>query len=226
MTAIQTRLFEAQDIPFREFNRKLLPTLEPDRVIGVRTPILRALAKELSGTAEAEAFLTQLPHSYFEEDQLHGFLLERIRDYDRVIAELDRFLPWVNNWATCDALSPSVFHRHLPQLKEQCKLWLSSPHLYARRFGVCMLMKHFLKEQFFPEALDWVSGLDTGEYYIHMVVAWYFATALAFQWERALPYLTEQQLDQATHNKTIQKAVESYRISPEQKEFLRTLRIK
>lgn len=223
---IQRRLFAAQDLKYRDFQRKLLPTLPPEAVIGVRIPQLRAMARELDRSDLGAAFLQCLPHRYYEENNLHAYLIERIRDYDQVIAELDRFLPWVDNWATCDTLSPAVFKKHLPQLRAQCRRWLDSDHTYTVRFGIGMLMRYFLDDAFSPEYLDWVAGVSSEEYYIKMMVAWYFATALAKQYDATLPYLTRHRLEKWTHNKAIQKALESYRITPEQKQFLRGWKVK
>lgn len=223
---IRQRLFAMQDTEYRDFNRKLLPTVDPETVIGVRTPALRGYARELAGRPEGEAFLRALPHQYYEENNLHGFLLEKIRDYDRAVGELERFLPYVDNWATCDMISPAVFKRNLPRLREQCRLWMASGHTYTVRFGIGMLMRHFLDGDFSPEYLDWVAAVQSEEYYVNMMAAWYFATALAKQYQAALPYLTQRRLSGWVHNKTIQKAVESGRITPEQKRYLRTLKIK
>lgn len=223
---IQQRLFDAQDLKYRDFQRSLLPTVPPENIIGVRTPQLRAMAKALSRQPEAAEFRSLLPHRYYEENNLHAYLIEGIRDYDQVIGELERFLPYVDNWATCDTMSPGVFKRHLPQLREQCRQWLDSQHTYTVRFGIGMLMRYFLDEAFAPEYLEWVAGVQSQEYYIRMMVAWYFATALAKQYDAALPYLTEYRLERWTHNKAIQKALESYRITPEQKQFLRGWKVK
>ena len=223
---IKERLFEMQDLAYRNFHSKLIPTVDKDRKIGVRTPELRKLAKELKGTAEAEEFLSVLPHYYYEENNLHGFLLEYIKDYDACIAELNKFLPYVDNWATCDMMAPKCFKKYLPQLSEQCKLWIADSATYTVRFAVNMLMKYYLDDNFSPEYPELVASIDVEDYYIEMVVAWYFATALAKQYDIILPYLENRCLEAWTHNKTIQKALESYRISTEQKQYLRTLKIK
>ena len=224
---IQRKLLDAQDLKYRDFQRSLLPTLPPETIIGVRLPTLRSMAKELALQPEVAAeFRRHLPHRYYEENNLHGYLIERLRDYDQVIAELDRFLPYVDNWATCDTISPAVFKRHLPQLRAQCRHWLDSQHTYTVRFGIGMLMRYFLDDTFAPEYLDWVAQITSEEYYIKMMVAWYFATALAKQYDAALPYLTEYRLERWTHNKAIQKALESARITPEQKQFLRRWKVK
>ena len=223
---IQSQLFELQDVEYREFQRKLMPTVNPETVIGVRTPELRKLAKEFSKTLEAEEFIKILPHKYYEENNLHGFLIEAIKDYDQVIKAIDGFLPYVDNWATCDLMSPKVFKKHLPELYDKIKVWLKSDWTYTVRFGIEMLMSFFLDDHFQPEMPDLVAGVRSKEYYVNMMVAWYFATALAKQYDAALPYIREQRLDKWAHNKAIQKAIESYRISDEAKAYLRTLKMK
>ena len=226
MDTIQEKLFALQDLNYRQFQAKLMPTVDPEQIIGVRMPALRKLAKELKGTAEAEAFLAALPHRYYDENNLHGLLLCARSGYEETVAGLDIFLPHVDNWATCDLLSPRAFRSHPPQLPEQIRRWLDSGDTYTVRFGLEMLMSFYLDECFRPEYLDWAAEVKSEEYYVRMMVAWYFATALAKQYDAALPYLTSRRLEQWTHNKTIQKAVESYRITPEQKDALRALRWK
>ena len=226
MTEIQERLFALRDEKNAAFVARLIPTLERETILGARTPALRKLAKELRCSDAAEAFLRVLPHETFEENGLHAFLLEQIRDFDRCMAETERFLPYVDNWATCDSFSPKVFKKHRPELLEHIRRWLVSEWPYTVRFGVGMLMAHFLDEDFMPEALELVSLIESEEYYVNMMRAWFFATALAKQYEATLPYLEEGRLDCWTHNKTIQKAVESYRIGAEQKAKLRALKRK
>ena len=223
---IEEQLFSAQDIKYRDFQRTLLPTLPPETIIGVRTPQLRTMARELARQPEGMAFLDLLPHRYYEENNLHAFLIERIRDYDQVIARLEDFLPYVDNWATCDLLSPKAFRKHPPELRKQIRRWVEDAHTYTVRFGLGMLMSFYLDEGFQMEDLDLAAGVRREEYYVKMMAAWYFATALAKQYDAALPYLRQRRLDRWTHNKTIQKAVESYRITPEQKDELRSLRWK
>jgi 3-methyladenine DNA glycosylase AlkD len=223
---IQRRLFELQDLKYKEFHCKLMPTVNPETVIGVRTPNLRKLAKEYSKTPEALEFLEILPHKYYEENNLHGFLIETIRYYDSAIDAVDTFLPYIDNWATCDLISPKVFKKHLPELYEKIKAWLKSDRTYTVRFGIGMLMSFYLDDNFKPEMLELVAGVRSEEYYINMMIAWYFATALAKQYDAALPYIREQRLEKWTHNKAIQKALESYRISDETKAYLRTLKVK
>lgn len=226
MDTIQEKLFALQDLNYRQFQSKLMPTVDPEQIIGVRMPALRKLAKELKGTVEAETFLAALPHRYYDENNLHGLLLCARSGYEETVAGLDIFLPHVDNWATCDLLSPRAFRSHPPQLPEQIRRWLDSGDTYTVRFGLEMLMSFYLDECFRPEYLDWAAEVKSEEYYVRMMVAWYFATALAKQYDAALPYLTSRRLEQWTHNKTIQKAVESYRITPEQKDALRALRWK
>lgn len=225
-TQIQKQLFSLQDVPYGDFQARLLPTVPRERIIGVRTPALRRLAKELSKDPETEAFLKELPHRYFEENQLHAFLLEGEKDYDACLRRLNAFLPYVDNWATCDQMCPKALEKHADALLPQIRLWLASPHPYTVRFAIGLLMRYYLDERFAPEYPDLVASIVSEEYYVNMMVAWYFATALAKQYESILPYLKEGRLETWTHNKTIQKAVESYRIRPEQKEELRALRRK
>ncbi|MEN6349513.1 MAG: DNA alkylation repair protein [Syntrophomonas sp.] len=223
---VQTRLFELQDLKYKEFSCKLIPTVNPETVIGVRAPDLRKLAREFSKTPEASEFLKILPHAYFEENNLHGCLIEKMTGYDAVVAALDEFLPYIDNWATCDLISPKVFKKHRPKLYEKIKVWLESDRTYTVRFGIGMLMSFYLDDDSRPEMLELVACIRSKEYYVNMMIAWYFATALAKQYEAALPYIQEQRLEKWTHNKTIQKAIESYRIGAETKAYLRTLKVK
>lgn len=223
---VRTRLFELRDLKYREFHSKLMPTVDPDLIIGVRTPKLRNFAKEFGKMPEAEGFLKILPHKYYEENNLHGFLVESIKDYGECVMAVNTFLPYVDNWATCDLMRPKVFKKHLPELLEEIRRWLETDETYTVRFGLEMLMTFYLDEQFDIGYPELVAGVRSEEYYVNMMIAWYFATALAKQYEAALPYIEEQRLDKWTHNKAIQKAVESYRISPEQKAYLRTLKVK
>lgn len=225
LNVISEELFALQDTEYQVFQSKLMPTIPPETVIGVRTPLLRKLAKELAGTPQAEHFLQSLPHRYYEENNLHAFLIEQIRDYDTALAETERFLPYINNWATCDCFCPKVFAKHKEELLISLRRWLGSDQTYTVRYAMGMLMRYYLDEDFQPEYLAWVAGVHSEEYYLNMMRAWYFATALAKQPDAALPWLTDRRLDVWTHNKTIQKAAESYRISPEMKQQLRELRI-
>lgn len=226
MTDIQTALFALRDPAYQAFQSKLIPTIDPQTVIGVRMPALRKLAREIAGTPVAEGFLQELPHRYYEENNLHGLLISAIPDYDGAVAALETFLPYVDNWATCDLLSPKAFRKHPPELRKQIRRWVEDAHTYTVRFGLGMLMSFYLDEGFQMEDLDLAAGVRREEYYVKMMAAWYFATALAKQYDAALPYLRQRRLDRWTHNKTIQKAVESYRITPEQKDELRSLRWK
>jgi 3-methyladenine DNA glycosylase AlkD len=223
---IRQKLFALRDEKFGEFQKKLMPTVDPETVIGVRTPELRKLARILANTEEGEAFLQCLPHLYFEENNLHAFLLEQIRDYGQAAEAVERFLPFVDNWATCDQLSPKVLGKHLPELLEKIRVWIVSPETYTVRFAVGMLMRYYLGEAFLPEYPEMVAEVRSEEYYVNMMAAWYFATALAKQYETVLPYLEQDRLEKWTHNQAIRKALESRRITVEQKEYLRTLKRK
>lgn len=225
MSPVTERLLSLADEGYRRFQIPLMPTVDPQRVIGVRTPILRKLAKELAGTAEGEAFLRDLPHTYYEENNLHAFLLEQIRDYDTCIAAIDAFLPYVDNWSTCDGWSPKVLKRHPEELLCKIRQWMASDRPYTVRFGIGMLQRHFLDDRFCSDYLDWVAAIDREEYYVRMMVAWYFATALAKQYDAALPYIRDGRLPRWTHNKAIQKAVESYRVTEEHKAVLKQYRL-
>lgn len=223
---IREQLFSMQDLKYRDFQSKLISTLDPESIIGVRTPQLRALAKEIAKSDAADPFLSDLPHRYFEENQLHSFIICEIKDYSKCIRRLEIFLPYVDNWATCDQLSPKVFKKYRNDLIRYIPGWLDSDRTYTVRFGIGMLMEHYLDEDFCAEYLEMAASVRSDEYYVNMMTAWYFATALAKQYDAVLPFLTKQRLDTWTHNKTVQKAIESYRITPDQKEYLRTLRIK
>ena len=223
-TSLQIELFSLRDLKYKEFHQKLMPTVSPDKVIGIRTPVLRKFAKDFSKREEAESFIKNLPHKYYEEDNLHAFLLEEIRDYESLIEELNKFLPFVDNWATCDMMRPKILKNHKIELLEDIKRWLNSKDTYTIRFAVNCLMLYYLEEDFKPEYLQWVKNIESQEYYINMVRAWYFATALAKQYDETVKILENNALDKWTHNKTIQKANESYRITKEQKEYLRTLK--
>ena len=223
---IREELFALQDLKYKEFHKRLIPTIDEDTIIGVRIPALRALVKEFSATEEAAEFMKELPHPYYEENNVHAFLIEKIKGYDTCIRELDKFLPYVDNWATCDSMAPKVLKKHLPELMDKIKEWLASDQIYTVRYGIGLLMKFYLDEAFEEKYLQMVADVQSEEYYINMMIAWYFATALAKHYEKALSYLEEQKLDVWTHNKTIQKAVESHRITPEQKAYLKTLKRK
>ena len=223
---IRKELFNMQDEKYRDFQAKLIPTVEQETVIGVRTPQLRKYAGRLLKRDDIREFLDDLPHKYFDENQLHAFIISGIKDYDRCAEEVERFLPYVDNWATCDQMSPKVFKKHKPELLMKIKEWIVSGKTYTVRFGVGMLMEHYLDDDYDPKYLKMVAGIRSEEYYVNMMTAWYFATALAKQYDSVLPFIEDKKLDAWTHNKAIQKAVESYRITEEQKGYLKSLKIK
>ncbi len=222
---VRLKLFELQDEKYRDFQSKLMPTVDPEKIIGIRTPKLRRFSKEFEKTNMAQEFLNQLPHKFYDEDNLHAFLISAIKDYDESIRRLNEFLPYVDNWATCDMMRPIAFKKNRTALLKEISIWLKSDKAYTVRFGIEMLMVHFLDEDFNPEYLRSVASVKSEEYYVKMMIAWYFATALAKQYEITLPIIENKILDPWTHNKTIQKAVESYRISDEKKEYLKGLRV-
>lgn len=222
---VREKLFLMQDLKYKDFHSKLMPTVESGLVIGVRTPELRKFAKEFSKTEMAEEFLQILPHKYYEENNLHAFLISSINDFDETIDRLNAFLPYVDNWATCDMMRPIAFKKHRHELLAEIEKWIESNKPYTVRFSVEMLMVHFLDEKFDVSYPQKVAEIETDEYYVKMMVAWYFATALAFNYEETLPFIESKSLDKWTHNKAIQKAVESYRISPGHKEYLKTLKV-
>lgn len=225
MNELQQHLLGMRDAAYAAFIAKLTPGFPLGHFIGVRVPLLRTIARSFAKEeAASQRFLSHLPHSYYEEDMLHGMLISLVKDYDRCLDLTDRFLPYVDNWAVCDTLSPKVFAKHKAQLLENILRWSSSSHTYTCRFGLRMLMTHFLDDSFSADFLEIPAAIRSEEYYVKMMVAWFFATALAKQWEATLPYLENRQLDPWTHRKTIQKAIESYRIPPERKDYLRTLR--
>ncbi len=225
MKEIIDLLMERKDMGYADFHRKLIPTVPPDRVIGVRTPELRKLAKQIGKQEYAGDFLKELPHFYYEENQLHSFLISDMKDFDVCIGKLEEFLPYVDNWATCDQMSPKVFKKNKDRLLPYIYRWLESDRTYTVRFGIGMLMQHFLDEAFDVKYLDLVSGLHSEEYYVNMEIAWYMATALAKQWDAALPYIEQKKMDKWVHNKTIQKARESFRITQEQKQYLKIMKM-
>ncbi len=220
---IKEKLFKLQDKKYQEMQFKIIPNIEPNTIIGVRTPELRSLAKELI-KEDYKSFLNNLPHQYFDENQLHAFIISEIKDYNECITYLNKFLPYVNNWATCDQLSPKIFKKNTDKLLDQIKIWISSKETYTIRFGIGTLMQYYLDDKFNKEYLKLVSNIKSEEYYINMMIAWYFATALAKKYKETIPYIEKNKLDIWVHNKTIQKAIESYRITPEQKEYLKGLK--
>lgn len=223
---IKSELFRMQDEQYRSFQSKLIPTVEQDIVIGVRTPELRKLAKQMVKRDDVYTFLNELPHQYYDENQLHAFIVSEIKDFKCCVEEVCKFLPYVDNWATCDQMSPKIFKKHRQELLTFIREWIVSDRTYTVRFAVGMLMVHFLDEDFDLIYPEMVSKIRSDEYYINMMVAWYFATALAKQYEEVLPFIEERRLDSWTHNKAIQKSVESSRITQEQKIYLKSLKVK
>lgn len=224
MQQIIKQLKELADPEYAQFHRRLIPNVPPETVLGVRIPALRRLAKELAERDCAKDFLSELPHSYYDENCLHGLLINEIRDFDRTVSELDAFLPHVDNWAVCDLINPKAFRKRPPELIGHIRRWMADGHPFTVRFAIGMLLKLYLDQAFQPEYLDWAAGIDREEYYIKMMVAWYFAEALVKQYADAVPYLEAHRLPEWIHRKAIQKAVESYRITPEQKAYLRSLK--
>ncbi len=209
---------------YADFQAKLVPTIEPSTILGIRVPKLRALAKSYIRDQECQVFLDSLPHNYYDENMLHAILISEMKDYDKCINRLEAFLPYVDNWAVCDIMSPKLFKRYRGDLMTRIKVWMASKETYTIRFGLGMLMTHFLDEDFRPEYFDMASSIRSDEYYVNMMIAWFFATALAKQWEVSLPYIEDKRLDDWTHKKAIQKARESLRISKEKKEYLKGLK--
>ncbi len=224
--SIKDELFSMQDKKYRDFQAKLFPTLDSNIIIGVRTPDIKKLAKRLYKENNYKSFIEDLPHKYFDENQLHAFIISEIKDYDECILCINKFLPYVDNWATCDQLSPKIFKKNTSNLLKQIKIWVKSKYTYTIRFGIGILMQYFLDDEFKVEYLDMVCNIKSNEYYVNMMRAWYFATALAKQYDFVIPYIEQNKLDDWTHNKTIQKAIESYRITNERKQYLKGLKRK
>lgn len=223
---IREDLFANQDVKYRDFQSKLTPTIEANTAIGVRTPVLRKHAKAYSKRQDVDDFLADLPHKYFDENQLHAFILSEIKDFDECIGKLERFLPFVDNWATCDQMSPKCFKKNHEKLLPYLNKWIKSDDTYTVRFAIVTFMAHFLDDDFDEGYLKLVSDIKSDEYYINMAIAWYFATALAKQYDKTIPYIENKTLDVWTHNKAIQKSIESYRVTAEHKEYLKSLKIK
>ena len=223
---IEQQLKSLTDEKYRKMQVTIIPTVVPESIIGVRTPELRKMAKELAKRSDVSDFLSDLPHRYFEENQLHAFILSEMKDFESCIRYVDAFLPYVDNWATCDQMSPKIFKKHKEELLSWIDTWISSKETYTVRFAIGMLMEHFLDDDFSPAYPKMVSKVRSEEYYVNMMIAWYFATALAKQYDSILPYIEKKKLSDWTHNKAIQKSVESYRITDEQKAYLKTLKVK
>ena len=226
MTDLQKKLFELQDLNYKAFHQRLIPTIAPERIIGIRTPDLRKFSKKFAQDNDTQAFLNELPHKYYEENNLHAFIIEKIKDYDKAMFETEKFLPYIDNWATCDMFKPKVFSKNTDKLILKIDAWLESEKTYTVRYGIRLLMSYYLDENFKTEYLEIVSKIRSQEYYVNMMIAWYFATALAKQYDSAVKFLEDFKLDKWVHNKTIQKSVESNRISPEKTAYLKTLKIK
>ena len=225
---IKNELLSMQDKTYKDFHSKLMPTINPDSIIGVRVPVLRDYAKKLfkeNSIESLNSFLKNLPHEFYEENNIHAFLIEKINNFDECIFYLEEFLPYIDNWATCDMLNPKIFKTNCDKLLEKIYQWINSDSVYTVRFGIGMLMRFFLDEKFETKYLDLVSSINSEEYYINMMRAWFFATALAKQYDKTLPYIKNYSLDKWTHNKTIQKANESFRITKDQKEELKKFRV-
>ena len=219
-------LMVLKDDKLKEFQAKLIPTIDINTIIGIKTPVLRNIAKDMIKNNEAEEFINKLPHQYFEENQIHAFILSELKDYDKCVKEVDIFLDYVDNWATCDQMSPKIFKKHLEELRIKILEWINSNQTYKIRFGVSMLLEFYLDDCFKESDLEIVSNIKSDEYYVNMMVAWYFSTSLVKQYNSAIKYIENKKLDKFCHNKTIQKAIESFRISDEKKDYLRTLKIK
>lgn len=223
---VENRLFQMQDKGYGDFHSRLMPNIERERIIGVRTPQLRKFAKEFAKNPESEVFMEDLPHKYYEENNLHGFLIEGMVDFDNAVRSLEKFLPYIDNWATCDMTSPKIFKKHTDKLLPFINKWIRSDKTYTIRYGIGMLMKHYLDGEFNTEYLSRVAGIKSEEYYVNMMIAWYFATALDKQYDSTIEYIRQKRLSPWVHNKAIQKAIESRRIPKDIKDYLKTLKIK
>lgn len=226
MDDIQNRLLALEDKEYKEFTAKLIPNIDPSTIIGVRIPKIRVLAKQIYLKREYEKFLSSLPHKYHEENILHGCLIEQIKDFSKVIEYLSSFLPFVDNWAVCDTCTPKIFKKNKKELLTIIKSWIKNGDIYTRRYAIRMLMCFYLDDDFDPNHLNIVVSIKSDEYYLKMMVAWYFATALAKQWAYTITVFENRLLEPWTHNKAIQKAVESYRVTNDNKDYLRRLKIK
>lgn len=224
MEEIQKQLFELQDMAYRDFHSRLMPDIDKETVIGIRVPMLRKYVKSIAGTELAEKFIKELPHCYYEENNLHMMLITGIKDYEKCLSEIERFLPYIDNWATCDFPAPKCFENHKEDLLPVIKRWIASSETYTIRYGIGMLMRLYLDADFDPEYVRIVAEVKSDEYYVNMMIAWYMATALAKQWDAVIPYIEEHRMSDWVHRKTIQKAVESYRITDEQKKYLKGYR--
>ena len=223
---IKEELLKKQDKEYRDFQIKLIPTVKKESMIGVRTPIIKAYAKELYSRDDIDVFLNDLPHQYFDENQLHAFIISNIKDYDKCINEVNKFLPYIDNWATCDQLSPTIFKKNKDKLLKEIDKWLEDKHIYTRRFAIELLMSHYLDESFDINYANYISDIKSDEYYLKMMIAWYFSFALVKKYDEVIGIIEAKKMDKWVQNKTIQKAVESYRITDDKKAYLKTLKIK
>ena len=221
---VYERLMKYQDLKYRDFQSRIVPNIDKETIIGVRTPQMRQIVKDIYGTDEANNFIKKLPHKYYEENLIHFFLIAKIKDFDECINEVERFLPYIDCWPVCDQASPIVFKKYHDKLLPLIKKWIDSNHIYTSRFGIRILMNEFLGDDFKEEYLEWVASKNSEEYYLKMMVAWYFATALAKQYDASIKYIENKSLDSWIHQKTIQKAIESYRVSNEHKDYLKKLK--
>ncbi len=226
MDSIKEKLFKLQDKEYRKIQVKTITNIDPDTIIGVRTPELKKLANEMFKSGNYKSFIEDLPHKYFDENQLHAFIISKIKDYDECLDAFNKFLPYIDNWATCDQSCPNAFKKNSDKLIKEIKVWIKSKKTYTIRFGISMLMRNYLDDNYKEEYLGLVSKIRSNEYYVNMMIAWFFATALAKRYDDTIKYIENEKLDIWTHNKTIQKAIESYRITIEQKEYLRSLKKK
>ena len=223
---IQKELFSFRDEVYKAFNKKLVPNVDEKTMIGIRTPVLRSFAKNFfkSYPDKAEAFMKVLPHTYFEENNLHAFFIEQIRDFETCLAKTEAFLPFIDNWETCDLFSPPVFKKHPDAVYQRILVWLKSQHCYTVRYAIGLLLSNYLDAEFKTEMLELAASVESDEYYIKMMVAWYFSFALIKQYDAAIPYIQNRRLEPFTHAKAIQKAIESTRIPAETKAYLKTLK--
>ncbi|MFA7637292.1 MAG: DNA alkylation repair protein [Monoglobales bacterium] len=224
--SVSEKLLSMQDKEYKEFHSRLMPTVNPDLIIGIRVPQLRKFAKEFSKTDEATAFLKELPHRFYEENNLHAFLIEQEKDFDTALSLTEEFLPFIDNWATCDLLRPKVFKKNPDKLLPFIYKWLSSNKTYTVRYAIGLLLSFYLDEKFDPEHLKRVADIRSDEYYVYMMVAWYFQTALVKQYDSTIPYITGRRLSVHAHNKAIRKSVESLKIPTDTKKYLKTLTVK
>jgi len=226
MKSVIEQLFELQDLSYKDFHKKLIPNIDEDDIIGVRTPVLRKFAKEFAKSELKDEFLNSLPHKYYDENNLHAFVIEAIKDYDECINKIDEFLPYIDNWATCDSLSPKIFKKYKKEVYDKIKIWIKSDKTYTVRFAIVTLLANYLDDDFEEEMLNLVTDIKSEEYYINMAIAWYVSMALVKQYDSTIKLIQSKKLDKFTHNKSIQKAIESYRVDDDKKKYLRTLKIK